>query len=338
MLSITRRIVCVAILALLTGAAFAAASAEAEEITLYSGRGESLVDPLIRRFESESGIRVRVRYAGTAELAVLLAEEGERTPADLFWGQDAGALGSLAAADWLTELPAELVDGIPDIYVSTTGRWVATSGRARVLAYSPERVSREEQPASVFDLSEPRYRSRVGWAPTNGSFQAFVTAMRVAYGEVQTLQWLRDMRANDTQVYRNNTALVEAIAAGEIDFAITNNYYLLRFLANDRDYPVEQRFFEDGDIGNLVNVASVGVLRSSNRFDAAVRFVEFLLASEAQQYFTDTVNEYPVIAEVPPNAALESFQRLLSASPRIDLDSLEDLQGTLELLRQSGAL
>ncbi len=338
MLSITRRIVCVVMLASLSVAAFAAASAEAEEITLYSGRGESLVDPLIRRFESESGIRVRVRYAGTAELAVLLAEEGERTPADLFWGQDAGALGSLAAAGLLAELPTQLVDGIPDIYVSTTAQWVATSGRARVLAYSPERVSAEEQPASVFDLTKPRYRSRVGWAPTNGSFQAFVTAMRVAYGEELTLQWLRDMRANDTQVYRNNTALVEAIAAGEIDFTITNNYYLLRFLANDPDYPVEQRFFEDRDIGNLVNVASVGVLRSSNRFDAAVRFVEFLLSPEAQRYFTDTVNEYPVIAEVPPNAALESFQRLLLASPRIDLDSLEDLQGTLELLRQSGAL
>ncbi len=322
----------------LFGAGSGEQTATAPEITLYSGRGESLVDPLIRRFESETGIRVRVRYAGTAELAVLLAEEGERTPADLFWGQDAGALGSLARAGLLAELPESLLEDKPEIYVSATGQWIATSGRARVLAYSPSRVTATEFPESVFDLTRQQYRGRVGWAPTNGSFQAFVTAMRVAYGDARTADWLRDMGANDAQAYRNNTALVEAIAAGEIDFAITNNYYLLRFLADNPEYPVSQRFFADGDIGNLVNVASVGVLGTSSRYEPAVRFVEFLLQQEAQQYFTDVIYEYPVLDSVAPNDALEAFDALLDTSPRIDLDALEDLQGTLTLLRNSGAL
>ena len=337
------RIVLPAVLfVLLTAPLFAAGAREqaavSQEITLYSGRGESLVDPLIRRFEAETGIRVRVRYAGTAELAVLLAEEGDRTPADLFWGQDAGALGSLANDGLLAELPASLLADKPEIYVSATGQWVATSGRARVLAYSPQRVASTEFPASVFDLPQARYRSRVGWAPTNGSFQAFVTAMRVTYGDARTGEWLTAMRANDAQAYRNNTALVEAIAAGEIDFAITNNYYLLRFLANDAAYPVSQRFFADGDIGNLVNVASVGVLRSSTRFDAAVRFVEFLVQNEAQRFFTDVIYEYPVLDSVSPSDALESFESVLNASPRLNLDDLSDLQGTLTLLRNTGVL
>ena len=308
------------------------------ELTLYSGRGESLVAPLLEQFEAETGIRVQVRYAGTAELAVLLAEEGDRSPADLFWGQDAGSLGALSTVGLLTELPESLVANKPDIYVSTTREWVATSGRARVLAYSPERVDPSEYAESIFDLTDARYRGRVGWAPTNGSFQAFITAMRVEHGEQATGQWLRGMQANDAQVYRNNTALVEAIAAGEIDFALTNNYYLLRFKADDPGYPVAQRFFADGDIGNLVNVAGLGVLGSSRRQEHALRLAEFLLSPDAQEYFTNVVYEYPVVEDVEPNDRLETFSQLIDASPTVNLDALEDLEGTLNLLREVGLL
>jgi iron(III) transport system substrate-binding protein len=310
----------------------------ARELTLYSGRGESLVAPLISRFESETGIRIRIRYAGTSELAVLLAEEADQSPADLFWAQDAGAIGALAAAGLLAELPATILEDRPDIFVGNANNWIATSGRARVLAFSPQRVSASNLPESVFDLSRAHYRSRVGWAPTNGSFQAFVTAMRVHHGEPATTDWLRAMSANDVQAYRNNTALVEAIAAGEIDYALTNNYYLLRFQAQDPDYPVAQRLFSDGDIGNLINVASVGVLRSSSRYEDAARFVEFLLSVHAQQYFTGEVYEYPVIPGVDQNPLLEQYSRLLEAAPQIDLDTLDDLEGTLTLLRLTGIL
>ncbi len=308
------------------------------ELTIYSGRGESLVAPLVESFESETGIRVNVRYAGTAELAVLLFEEGSRTPADLFWAQDAGALGALAGEGLLAGLPTRLYDELPDIYRSTTGRWLATSGRARVLAYSSERVDEAAFPESVFDLAAPEYRGRVGWAPTNGSFQAFVTAMRIVHGEEATADWLRAMQTNDVQPYRNNTTQLEAIAAGEIDFALVNNYYLLRFTASDPDYPVAQRFLADGDIGNMVNIAGIGVLASSRRTDEALAFAEFLLSHESQAYFTGTVYEYPVIADVEPDERLESFQTLLDASPRVDLDALQDLEGTLSLLRETGLL
>lgn len=310
----------------------------AQQLTLYSGRGEALVDPIIRQFERETGVRVNVRYGGTAELAVLLQEEGRATPADLFWAQDGGALGAVARAGLFAPLPETLYAELPDIYTTETGMWVATSGRARVLAYSPERVSADELPASVFDLVDARYRGRVGWAPTNASFQAFVTAMRVVHGEERTRAWLVGMRDNGAEAYRNNTALVEAIAAGEIDFAITNNYYLLRFLANDPNFPVAQVFFEPGDIGNLVNVAGIGILAASTNYDTALRFIEFLLSPQAQQYFTGNVYEYPVTEAVIQNPRLEAFSTLLELSPRVNLDDLEDLEGTLRLLREVGLL
>ena len=312
--------------------------ASAQSLTLYSGRGEALVQPIVERFTAETGIEVSVRYGGTAELAVLILEEGRASPADVFWGQDAGALGALSQAGRLSPLPEELTAGLPGIYTSRGGLWVATSGRARVLAYSPERSVETPWPATVFDLTEPQYRGRVAWAPTNGSFQAFVTAMRVVHGETATEAWLRGMIANDVQAYRNNTTQVEAIAAGEVDYALVNNYYLLRFLANDPAYPVAQGFFGNGDVGNLVNVAGAGIVDTSDDREAAEAFLSFMLQEDSQEYFTNVVFEYPVVPGVEPAGALASFDALLAASPDVDLDVLEDLEGTLELLREVGLL
>lgn len=309
-----------------------------DEITLYSGRGESLVSPLIEDFEEETGIRVNVRYGDTAELAVLMQEEGAASPADVYWAQDGGALGAVARAGLFRPLPEDLYGELPDIYTNETGYWVATSGRARVLVYHPDRVSAEEMPSNVLDLTDARYSGRVGWAPTNGSFQSFVTAMRVVHGETRTQEWVEGMISTNAQVFRNNTATVEGVAAGEADMGIVNNYYLLRFLADDPDYPLEQTFFDDGDVGNLVNVAGVGILASSSNPEGAEQFVRFLLGPEAQQYFTSDVYEYPVTAEVEQNPQLETFERLLQVSPRLNLDELEDLDGTLDLLRRAGAL
>ncbi|MBW6454959.1 MAG: iron ABC transporter substrate-binding protein [Trueperaceae bacterium] len=325
-------------LVLLLALTLPSSAALAQTLTVYSGRGEALVQPLVDRFTTETGIPVAVRYGGTAELAVLVLEEGRASPADVYWGQDAGALGALSNAARLRALPERLTADVPSIYGSRDGLWIATSGRARVLAHSPERTRDDPWPASVFDLTDERFRGRVAWAPTNGSFQAFVTAMRVVVGEAETEAWLRGMIANGVQSYRNNTTQVEAIAAGEVDYALVNNYYLLRFLANDPDYPVAQGFFADGDIGNLVNVAAAGVVATSRNVDAAERFLAFLLSAEAQAYFTDEVYEYPVVPDVAANPRLATFEALLAASPDVDLDVLEDLDGTLDLLREVGLL
>ena len=322
----------------ITGA-FATGSSEAvDEITLYSGRGESLVAPLIEQFEAETGIRVNVRYGDTAELAVLLQEEGAATPADVYWAQDGGALGALSRAGLFAGMPADITDGLPEIYTNATGDWAATSGRARVLVYHPDRVSEDELPGSILELSDERYRGRVGWAPTNGSFQSFVTAMRIMHGDERTREWIEGLLAGDAPTFRNNTATVEGVAAGDADMGIVNHYYLLRFLEEDPDYPLEQVFFDAGDVGNLVNVAGVGISRHADNPDGAEAFVRFLLSNDAQQYFTDDVFEYPVTDGITQNPNLESFERLLEVSPRLNLDELEGLDRTLDLLRTAGAL
>jgi len=309
---------------------------QAEALVLYSGRSKALVDPVVRRFIEETGVEVKVKYGKTAQLAVALQEEGKRSPADVFWSQDAGALGALVNAGMLTPLQPQTLERVPKVYRGTDGLWVATSGRARVLAYSSVRVTTDELPMSVFDLTDPRFKGRVGWAPTNASFQGFVTAMRKTHGQDAAKQWLEGMIANEAVVYPKNTAIIQGIAAGEVDWGLPNHYYLLRFKAQDSDYPVEQTAFEPGDIGNLVNVAGAGVLKTSRHPDAAQALVAFLLSETSQAYFVNETFEYSVIEGLPTGPEVGSVGTLQKHAPSVDLDTLEDLQGTLDLLAEVG--
>ncbi len=325
--------------AALLGASSALAPAfaqDAETLTVYSGRGDTFAQPLIDRFEEETGIEVEVRYGGTAEMAVLLLEEGDASPADVFWAQDPGALG--AVGDLFAPLPDDVIASIPTQLRDNDGRWAAASARARTLVYSPERVEDAELPASIADLAGEDYRGRVGWAPTNGSFQAHLTALRVLLGEEETKAWLEAMIANDTQVYSNNGSQLQAIADGEIDFALVNHYYLLRNKASDPAFPVEQTLFEEGDAGNLLMAAGAGVLASSDNQEAAQQFVAYLLSEESQSYFAQDNLEYAV-TEGADNSGIEpSIEDVIAASPELDLNDIDDLEGTLDLLREVGLL
>ena len=305
----------------------------AETLTIYSGRSKSLVEPIIKQFEEKSGIQVEVSYGGTTQLAAALLTEGDKSPAALFWAQDAGALGAVSKKTMFEKLPESILTQVPSGFRDAEGFWVATSGRARVLAYSPERVKMEELPQSIFDLTQPMWKGRIGWAPTNASFQAFVTSLRVQVGEERTEEWLRGMKANDVKKYAKNTPIIEALAAGEIDLGLPNHYYLLRFKSKDSGFPVEQIFFKATDPGNLVNVAGIGLLKSRKNKDAALKFVEFLLSSKAQQYFTSDVFEYPAIDGVTPHANLLPLSELLQLAPTFNLNDMDDLDGTVKLLR-----
>jgi iron(III) transport system substrate-binding protein len=313
------------------------ATADAEgPLTVYSGRNEELVGPLMEQFTEATGIEVEVRYGDTAELAATILEEGSNSPADVYFGQDAGALGALENAGVLTDIPQESLDLVEDRFRSAAGSWVGVSGRARVLAYNTDNVEEADLPPSVLDLADDAYRGRVGWAPTNGSFQAFVTAMREELGDEQTQQWVEDMIANDVRVYEKNTAIVEAVGRGEIDFGLPNHYYLYQFVTEDPDFPVANHFFDGGDVGSLVNVAGVGILSTTDKTSAAEEFVVFLLSGEAQEYFRDETFEYPLTRGIEADDRLPALDTI--ETPDLDLGDIDDLQGTLELLRAAGAL
>lgn len=323
--------------ALIATAALVAPLPALADITLYSGRGEALVAPIIAAFTAETGITVNVRYAGTAELAILLQEEGDASPADLFWAQDAAALGAVAGS--FATLPEELVSSVPAAYRDSENRWVATSGRGRVLAYSTERVTAEDLPATMAGLTESEWEGRVALAPTNGSFVAHVAAMRVTLGDEATVEWLEAFKANNPVIVRNNTAILQAIADGEADIGVVNNYYLSRQLARDAEFPVNQTLFATkGDIGNLLLVAGIGVLGTSDQTEEAQAFVSFLLSPAAQQYFTGEVAEFPVVPGIIVSRQDINIDDVIEAAPAVDLNTIGDLEGTLEMLREAGLI
>ena len=310
---------------------------DSDKLTVYSGREEDLVAPLLEQFEEESGTDLDIRYGDTAELAATLIEEGDNSPADVFFGQDAGALGALEKEGLFTEIPPATLDRVPPRYRSPEGQWVGTSGRARVVAYNEDSVSRDELPESILDFTDPKWKGRIGWAPTNGSFQAFITAMRLTEGEEATEAWLRGIIANDVVAYENNIAVRDAIASGEIDVGFINHYYVAEAVEEEGEsYPVKVYHPPAGDIGSLINVAGVGIVGASDKQEEAGEFAAFLLTDEAQEYFATETKEYPLVPGIPPDPAVTPLDQI--EQPDVQLGELDDLEGTLELLQRTGAL
>ncbi|MEX2108610.1 MAG: iron ABC transporter substrate-binding protein [Solirubrobacterales bacterium] len=317
--------------------ATACGSDKSGPITIYSGREEELMAPLFELYEEETGNEVEVRYGDSAELAATILEEGDKTPADVFFSQDAGALGALEKEGRLSELGESIISSVDERYRSRDGLWVGTSGRARVIAYDSRELSRSDLPDSVLDLTGPKWDGRVGWAPTNGSFQAFVTALRLTEGDDAAREWLEGMDGNGTESFADNSSIRDAIAAGEIDLGLINHYYVAQAQEEEgAGYPVEVHFPTGGDVGALINVAGAGVLAGSERQEESSEFVAFLLSPQAQRFFAEETKEYPLIDGVEADPSVVPLSRI--EQPRIDLSNLDDLQGTLIVIEESGAL
>jgi iron(III) transport system substrate-binding protein len=304
-----------------------------EAITIYSGRDQELIDPLIDMMRESTGLEIDVRYGDTAQMANQIETEGEDTNADLFIGQDAGALGFLVQEGLLAELPSEITDQVPAEYRATNGEWVGISGRSRIIAYNPENV--DDVPDSVLDLTDPEWEGRVGIAPTNASFQAFVTGLRVIEGEEAAQQWLEDMVANDVQTFENNRAMLDGLETGEIDISLNNHYYWYERMKETPDEVTsELHYLPAGDAGGLVNVAGAAITANASNPEGAQTVLEYLLSDEAQSYFTNETSEYPLVDGVELGEGLPEVDTL--EQPDIDLSDLHSLDETVEMLREAG--
>jgi iron(III) transport system substrate-binding protein len=312
----------------------AGSSPAAETITVYSGRNEKLIAPLIARFEQESGITVRVRYGDTAELAATLMEEGKRTPADVFVSQDGAALGAVSRAGMFVPLSADLQSAVPARFRSSEGDWVGISGRARSIVYDPARIRVDELPESLVALGHRRYHGRFGLAPANGSFQAHMAVYHAVNGREALENLLRSLVANDPRRYPKNNTIVEAVMRGEIDFGLVNHYYTWQAKTEYPDASVENFFMPEGEASSFVNVAGAGILKQG---DAAERFVRFLLSDGAQQYFATETFEYPLVEGVEPSIELQPLGEI--RTPDVSMSEVSDLIGdTLVLIQRTGLL
>ena len=306
-------------------------------LVIYSGRSESLVEPIIEQFEEVTGINVAVKYGSTGEIAATILEEGQNSPADVFFAQDPGGLGEVANAGMFETLPTGITEKVPTWARSPESQWVGISGRGRVVVYNTDNLTEDQIPTSMEDFTKPEWKDRIGWAPTNGSFQAMVTAMRVVWGEDKTREWLLGIQANEPKVYPKNTPTVAAAAAGEVDVGFVNHYYLHRFLAEQgEDFPARNYHVTGGGPGGIVLVAGGGILKTAENKDNAERFFNFMLSRVVQQYFSGQTYEYPLVDGVNTNRILTPLEEI--NNPDIDMASLDDLAGTQTLLRDLGIL
>ena len=309
------------------------------KLVVYSGREKELVEDLYDRFEEETGIELEVRYAGSSALAAQLQEEGDRSPADVFYAQDAGAIG--AVEDLLAPLDQELLDQVPAEYRDRDGRWTGVTGRVRTLVYNTDELDASKLPTSVFDVVEPAWKGRVGVAPTNASFIAFVTAMRLEYGDDRARAFLDGLVENDAKVYEKNGPIVDAVGKGEVQVGLVNHYYLYEKLEQDPELPIANHFFEAGDIGNMVNTSAIGILEGADHADEANQLVEYMLG-DAQTYIVEEApeREYPLSVD-ETIAANERYRELPSLdsieAPELDLSELGgELEATVAMIRESG--
>lgn len=327
--------VAVGLVALMTVAL--ASCGQSADVTIYSGRNEQLVGGLLAQLEAQVGGTVEVRYGDSAELAAQILEEGDASEADVFFSQDAGALGALDGAGRLSPLPQATLDVVPAPYRAEDGSWVATSARSRVLFYDPGQVPAAQLPNTLDELTDPRWKGRIGYPPTNASWQAFVTGIRVLRGEDGARRWLTAFRANEPVRFGNNVEVLTGVDRGQIALGLSNHYYFYERVQELGEAGVNARvhYVPGGDPLGLVNVAGAGVLRTSDDTPAATRAVDFLLSEQAQRYFADETAEYPVRAGITSTRnrlpALSTLQ-----PPDIELSELASLQQTLALLQETG--
>lgn len=305
-------------------------------LTVYSGRSEALVSDLFAQFTAATGVKVQARYGDSGELAGQILTEGSATPADVFFSQDAGALGAIEVGGLFAQLPPYIAERVPQGFRSGDDAWVGTSGRVRVIVYNPTKVA--SPPTTIDALLDPVWKGQIGFAPTNASWQSFVTALRVLRGEDGARAWLESFAANKPVAYEKNAAVRDAVNAGQVALGLSNHYYLFELIAAEGTDAVvaKNQFLAAGDPGGLVNVAGVGVLKASDNETAAQCFASYLVSDSGQEYFVAKTFEYPLVDGVEQYEGLPALADL--KPPVIDLANLRTIAETQELLSDVGLL
>lgn len=301
------------------------------ELTLYLGRGEGgLYEDVINAIRDRNpDLSLQVRRGPTVALAntiVAEAEAGARQ-ADLFWAVDSGSLGLVSEAGLATPVPGSIGSGLRDGFQYSN--WVPISGRIRTLPFNTERFSREDIPEDIMAL--PETDLSVGWAPAYGSFQSFVTAMRLLEGEKATRDWLRGMKARARQ-YAGEFGVVMGVSRGEVDLGLANHYYTLRLLSGQPEAPVDLAMTRN-DAGSLLNAS--GAMALTER-PLAMDFIRYLLTTEVQSYLAREAYEIPMVSGVELPEGLPSEDRI--QPPELELTRLADMRPTLDLMRDAGVL
>lgn len=318
--------------------ATAGCSGGGDELVVYSSRSSSLVQPLLEQYAEQTGVNIRVRYASTASVVATLLEEGENSPADVIYLAEPSGWAVLSEAGVLSQIPEDFLEKVDPRFRSSEGEWVGTSGRSKVVVYNTDNVVPEQDlPQSIMDFTNPKWKDRIGWAPTHGEWQISLMSISLVAGEDAARTWLEGIKDNNPKSYPNLISIVQAVANGEVDVGFVNHYYVPRLIAEQGEgFKARNYYLGNGDPGATIDVAGVAIHQSTDSGKAAQDFVGYMLDVSAQRYFAEETHEYPLSAGVSPSGDLPPLTEL--DPPHIDLADLSDLEGTIALLRDAGVI
>ncbi len=298
----------VALLALLVAGSVQAA----EEINVYSARQGYLIDPIIKEFEKEQGIKVNMVYAEDG-LAERLAREGKHTPADLVLTVDISRLMELVEQDLVQPVSSKtLNENIPAQYRDPDNRWFALTTRVRNIYTSKDRIGKPED-ITYESLADEKYKGKICTRSGKNAYNvALVASMIAHHGEAKAEQWLEGLKANLARKPQGNDRdQVKAIKEGVCDLSLGNSYYLGKMLQDEEQKTwadaVYINFPNQKDRGAHVNVSGVVLTKYAKNKDAAVKLMEYLSANKAQQMYAELNMEYPVKTGVAPSKLVASW-------------------------------
>ncbi len=298
----------------------APALAEDKVLNLYSSRHYQSDEALYEAFTRQTGIRVNRIEAGEDALIERIRNEGARSPADVLITVDAGRLWRAEQLGLFQPVRSALLERrVPASFREPGGHWFGFSMRARVIAYHKARVQAAEV-ATYAALAEPKWKGRICVRSSSNIYNLSLMGALIEHlGAAQAEGWARAVRANLARDPKGgDTDQIKGVAAGECDVAIANHYYYARLAGSAKadERAVAEKvgivFPDQAGRGTHVNISGAGVLKHAPHRDAAVKFLEYLASDDAQRYFSDGNNEWPVVASVRVNnpvlAALGAFK------------------------------
>jgi iron(III) transport system substrate-binding protein len=310
----------------------------AGSLTVYSGQHQQTMTALVSEFEHSTGIKVKVRTDDEATLANQILQEGSHSPADVFVAENSPALTLLQERQLLVPVDAPTLAAVPAADSSSSGDFVGVSARTAVLAYNTGQLQPAQLPTSVLDFADPKWKGKVGFAPTETDFQPIITAITKLDGADAATKWLSGLKANG-KIYADNETLIAAVNKGEIATGLVDHYYWYRLRDEVGAGSVHSalHFYAPGDPGNLVDISGAGILKSSKHQALAQRFLAYLTSKPAQTIIATSESwEYPIAPGVADTRLEVPFDQL--HPPPLSISDLGDGTASLKALQQVGLL
>ncbi|MFI8482955.1 extracellular solute-binding protein [Pseudomonas sp. NPDC078700] len=302
-------------------------------LTLYNGQHEATGKAVAKAFEEKTGIKVLIRKGGGGQLANQIAEEGERSPADIIYTEEAPPLIKLGSQGLLAKVDQSTLAQVDSKFSDDNGNWLGITSRVRVLAYNPDLITEAELPSSVLEVADPEWAGKIAFVPSSGEFLGQTAAVIRLNGREAAEEWLTGLKAFGS-TYTNNVVAMKAVENGEVGAALVNSYYWTALKKEKGELKSKLHYFADGDAGGLSSVSGAAVVKASKHPKEAQAFLAFMISDEGQQAILSKSAEYPVNPNVKADPLLKPYDQL--KPPAITAAQIGLAEEALELQREVG--